>query len=293
MTITLLDGGMGQELLKRSLDKPTSLWATQLMIDNPNVLKEVHNDYFMAGADICTTNTYAIHHDRLVRAGKDNDFELLHKSACKAAKDSRDNFGSGQVAGSLGPIGWSYSSQLPVLELEAKRLYEEIINIQEPFVDLFIIETVSSIDQGRGALAAASQQEKPFWVSFSVDDEDGTKLRSGEDLNLIANLIDKYNPSAILLNCSTPEGISLGLPFLKNFDLPFGAYANGFTKIVTEYKTSGSTVDLLPVRNDLTPKKYADFVSNWIDLGATIIGGCCEVGPKHIRELATRFKGTN
>ena len=80
---------------------------------------------------------------------------------------------------------------------------------------------------------------------------------------------------------------------LKHFDLPFGAYANGFVEIVNEYKTSGSTVDLLPVREDLTPGKYADFVSTWVDLGATIIGGCCEVGPEHIGELAKRFKGFN
>ena len=70
MTITLLDGGMGQELLKRSSDSPTPLWATQLMIDHPEIVKQVHNDYFSAGADICTTNTYAIHRDRLLRAGK-------------------------------------------------------------------------------------------------------------------------------------------------------------------------------------------------------------------------------
>ena len=162
VTVTLLDGGMGQELLKRSFDKPTSLWATQLMIDNPSVLKEVHNDYFEAGADICTANTYAIHHDRLVRAGRDKDFEALHKIACQVAKDARDAFGRGLVAGSLGPLGWSYSSQSSVLEVEAIKLFEEIINIQKPLVDIFLIETVSSIDQGIGVLKAVSQQEKPF-----------------------------------------------------------------------------------------------------------------------------------
>ena len=293
MTITLLDGGMGQELLKRSSDSPTSLWATQLMIDHPEIVKQVHNDYFSAGADICTTNTYAIHRDRLLRAGKIADFELLHQIACEVANESRDNFGQGLIAGSLGPLGWSYNSKSPVREEEATKLYEEIIHIQESLVDLFLIETVSSIDQGTGALRAASRQAKPFWIAFSVADQDGTKLRSGEDLNSISSLIDKYKPSAILLNCSTPEAISSGLSLLKHFGLPFGAYANGFVEIVNEYKISGSTVDLLPVREDLTPEKYADFVSTWVDLGATIIGGCCEVGPEHIGELAKRFKGSN
>ena len=125
--IRILDGGMGQELLKRSSDTPTSLWATQLMIDNPNYVKDIHNDYFIAGADICTANTYAIHHDRLARAGKDKDFEALHRIACQMAKDARDDFGQGLVAGSLGPLGWSYSGQSPVLGLEAIKLFEEII----------------------------------------------------------------------------------------------------------------------------------------------------------------------
>ena len=290
MTVTILDGGMGQELVKRSVETPTPLWATQLMIDSPNMVGEVHDDYFAAGADICTTNTYAIHHDRLLKSGKDEEFIHLHQTACRVAVESRDRFGSGLVAGSLGPLGWSYQSEASVLPSEAFRLYQEIVNIHESFVDMFIIETVSSIEQGWGALEATSKQDKPVWIAFSVDDNDGTKLRSGEDLKKINSLVEKYNPAAILLNCSTPEAISLGLPIIRSFNLPFGGYANGFSRIAKEYLTKLSTVELLDTREDLTPTKYADFVSSWVDLGATIVGGCCEVGPSHIAELTRRFK---
>ena len=290
MTVTILDGGMGQELVKRSVETPTPLWATQLMIDSPNMVGEVHNDYFAAGADICTTNTYAIHHDRLLKSGKDEEFIHLHQTACRVAVESRDRFGSGLVAGSLGPLGWSYQSESSVLPSEAFRLYQEIVNIHESFVDMFIIETVSSIEQGWGALEATSKQDKPVWIAFSVDDNDGTKLRSGEDLKKINSLVEKYNPAAILLNCSTPEAISRGLPIIRSFNLPFGGYANGFSRIAKEYLTKLSTVELLDTREDLTPTKYADFVSSWVDLGATIVGGCCEVGPSHIAELTRRFK---
>ena len=103
-------------------------------------------------------------------------------------------------------------------------------------------------------------------------------------------MVEKYNPAAILLNCSTPEAISLGLPIIRSFNLPFGGYANGFSRIAKEYLTKLSTVELLDTREDLTPTKYADFVSSWVDLGATIVGGCCEVGPSHIAELTRRFK---
>ena len=65
--ITLLDGGMGQELVARSGDEPTSLWATRVMIDHPGMVRAIHEDYFEAGATVATTNTYAGHHDRLAR----------------------------------------------------------------------------------------------------------------------------------------------------------------------------------------------------------------------------------
>ena len=62
--ITLLDGGMGQELVARSGDEPTPLWATRVMIHHPELVRAIHDDYFAAGATVATTNTYAIHHDR-------------------------------------------------------------------------------------------------------------------------------------------------------------------------------------------------------------------------------------
>ena len=70
--------------------------------------------------------------------------------------------------------------------------------------------------------------------------------------------------------------------------LPFGAYANGFTKI--DALQPGGTVDALTARQDLTPQAYADFVMGWVEKGATIVGGCCEVGPKHISEINDRLK---
>jgi S-methylmethionine-dependent homocysteine/selenocysteine methylase len=61
--ITLLDGGMGQELVARSGDEPTPLWATRVMMDHPGMVRAIHEDYFAAGATVATTNTYAIHHE--------------------------------------------------------------------------------------------------------------------------------------------------------------------------------------------------------------------------------------
>ena len=90
------------------------------------------------------------------------------------------------------------------------------------------------------------------------------------------------------MNCSIPEAISANLPILRDANVVFGAYANGFTSITA--LQPGGTVDSLKARKDLSPAVYADFIDQWIDIGATIVGGCCEVGPAHIAEISKRLK---
>jgi homocysteine S-methyltransferase len=77
---------------------------------------------------------------------------------------------------------------------------------------------------------------------------------------------------------------------LRGLGLPFGAYANGFTHISDNYLKDAPTVKELTQREDLTPEKYGDFALAWVDMGATIVGGCCEVGPSHITHLAGRLR---
>ena len=291
MTITILDGGMGQELLTRTGATPTGLWSTQVMMDHPEAVRGVHDDYFAAGASIATTNTYAIHRDRLDPAGKGDQFDALHLQALKLAAAARDAHGSGKVAGSLGPLGWSYKAEFAPPSDEAAKLYSEIVTLHEPFVDLFILETMAGIDQARGGLMGTDGTSKPVWLAMSVDDEDGTQLRSGEPLADVLPLAEEHGAAAILINCSRPEAVTQGLDILKDAPVPFGAYANGFTSISDSFKASGATVDRLEVRRDLGPTEYADFAVQWADMGATIIGGCCEVGPAHIAEITKRFRG--
>jgi S-methylmethionine-dependent homocysteine/selenocysteine methylase len=149
---------------------------------------------------------------------------------------------------------------------------------------------MSGIDQALGGLMGASVTGKPVWLALSVDDQDGTKLRSGEDLVDILPLLADYKPAAVFVNCSLPEAVTTAVPILATQDIPVGAYANGFTGIAAGFDKIGATADLLKARTALGPDAYAYFALGWIDAGATLIGGCGEVGPAHIRELARRFK---
>ena len=283
--ITLLDGGMGQELVARSGDLPTPLWATRVMLDHPGMVREIHADYFAAGATIATTNTYAIHHDRLERVDLDHLFETLHRTALAQAAEARAAHGAGRIAGSMGPLVASYRPDVTRPLAEAAPKYAEIAALIGPQVDLILIETMASVMQAEGALKGAQVAGKPVWLSVSVNDHDGSVLRSGEPIADLARIIDTYRPAAVLVNCSVPEAMAAALAEVAKFGLPFGAYANGFTHISGNFLKDAATVAELTHRHDLTPKKYTYFAMGWVAQGATIVGGCCDVGPAHVRAL--------
>lgn len=282
--IILLDGSIGQEMINRTPEEPTGLWSTLAMMHHPDVLARIHTDYFAAGAIIATTNTYAIHRDRLAHADATSQFRALHEQALGIANRARDAHGSGYIAGAMGPLVASYRPDLAPPADQAADLYAEIAQIQADHVDLFLLETMGSIDQARGAVMGASVPNKPIWLGITVDDEDGTRLRSGEPVAELADALKDLPIKAILANCSMPEAVTAAVPHLTD-TLPKGGYANGFVEIDEEIAKPYGTVQDLAPRNDLSPRHYADYALRWADDGATILGGCCEIGPDHIRQL--------
>ena len=288
--ITLLDGGMGQELVARSGDDPTPLWATRVMIDHPGMVRAIHADYFDAGATVATTNTYAIHHDRLERFGLDHLFHALHLRALAEAHEARGAHGSGRIAGSMGPLIATYRPEVTLPVAEASPKYAEIARILGPHVDMILCETLASVEMCEGAVKGAAESGKPVWLSVTVDDHDGSRLRSGEPVTDLARLVSAYPVAAVLANCSVPEAMGDALAGLATLGLPFGGYGNGFQMITDDFLKDNPTVDVLKNRPEMTPERYADFAMGWVAQGATIVGGCCETGPAHIAEIARRLR---
>ena len=288
--ITLLDGSIGQELVKRAGKRPTPLWSTSVMLEAPDHVGAVHRDYFEAGATVATTNTYAVLRDRLEPAGIGDQFEALIDTALAQAETARAAHGTGRIAGALGPLGASYRPDICPPPAEAEALYADSVRAMNDRVDLFLIETAASVAQAEGALRGASLGTKPVWLSVTVMDDDGSRLRSGEGVGELAAIVAQYQPQAVLVNCSRPEAMAAALDIIAGFGLPFGAYANGFTRITEAFLESRPTVEALSARVDLTPEAYADFAMGWVGQGATIVGGCCEVGPEHIAHLARRLR---
>ena len=295
--VILLDGGVGQELIHRSNNVPSNLWSLKVMMDHPWMVEEVHCDFFNAGASVATTNTYCIHRDRLHKTlNLEEQFDALYHTALQSAENARRRVQKGKIAGSIGPLICSYRTNICLSHMEAVTRYKEIAQLLAPHVDIILCETVASLAQAHAILQGVRMvmANGTIWLSVTLDDSDVMCLRSSEKVKNIVKIAHDYQVSAILANCSVPEVMGSAMNIFSDSGLPFGAYANGFSHISDEFIDSdSSTVALLKKRQDLSPEKYADFAMEWIAKGATIVGGCCEVGPNHIAEIASRLRATN
>ena len=147
---------------------------------------------------------------------------------------------------------------------------------------------MASAEEGRAAVTAATESGKPVWVSWTLADHGTPRLRSGEAIAAASAALGDLPVAARLVNCCRPEAVSAALPELIALGGPVGAYANGFTAV--EALKHGGTVDVLHARHDLDPEAYAGQAIGWVEAGAHIVGGCCEVGPAHIAALRGRLE---
>lgn len=287
--IVLLDGGMGQELYHRSRNPASPLWSAQVLLDEPELVEAVHRDFIAAGAKVITVNAYSATPERLAEHGEAAWFEPLQARAIQVAKAARDKSGrSVRLAGCLPPLVASYRPDLVPDAETCLATYRRIVAAQRADVDLFLCETLASVKEARVATQAAVESGKPVWTGLTVDDRDGTKLRSGEELALGVQAVIDAGAEAVLINCSIPEAVDQGIATLADAGISFGAYANGFTSVLE--LEPGKTVDVLKARSDLGPETYAKHALGWAAAGARIVGGCCEVTPAHIAELARRLE---
>jgi S-methylmethionine-dependent homocysteine/selenocysteine methylase len=287
--VTLLDGGMGQELSRRSSRKVTPMWSADIMLNEPILVRDIHREFIESGARVITLNTYTATPQRLKRENELDKLTKLHQQAMSVAQEAiqlaqRDDV---LIAGSLPPLVASYRPDVSLSFEESLATYRHLIELQSPASDLFICETMSSITEARAACTAAVESGKPVWVALTVSDDYPEQLRSGELLKDALQVLDSFDIQATLLNCSQPEVISTCWPLLNTGQRKIGAYANGFVSV--DELSPGDTVEKLEMRQDMSPQQYAEHAMGWEKNGASIIGGCCEIGPAHIKALHRRL----
>lgn len=284
-SVILLDGGMGQELVRRSGKPPTPLWSARVMLDYPELVEELHVDFIKAGAKVIALNNYTATPARLTRDADISLFRPIHQTAIKIAKSARKKAGlpDVKIAGCLPPIVASYKPELAPCAEECLKQYKELVAIQKDSVDVMFCETIATIREAVAAVKASRDAGLLTVISFTIDDENPHKLRSGEALTDAIRAVTPFNVTAITINCSMPESITKAMPLLRSEFPHVGGYANGFQSIAA--LDAGGTVAGLKAREELTPEAYAQYALGWAEAGATIIGGCCEVGPDHIAQI--------
>lgn len=289
----ILDGGFGRELARRGAPFRQPEWSALALTEAPEIVKEVHLDFIRAGAEVITTNNYAVVPFHIGQERFDAEVKDLVNIAVMQAKTAvEESRKKVLIAGCLPPLFGSYRADL-FQENEAEKLAKPIIETLAPHVDFWLAETQSCLKEVETVHTLLPKDQRDFWVSFTLQDEvqlEQPRLRSGESIQQAADTITRLGAKAVLFNCCQPEVILQAIvaikPLLPN-GVEIGAYANAFPPQNSE-ATANDGLD--EVRADLNPALYLKFAQEWQEAGATLLGGCCGIGPEHIAELSKFFK---
>ena len=284
-----LDGALGSILLDRANKSSSGLWSAQFLFDDPEAIKSLYEEYIGVGSDLITTNTYSTIPSYLNKEKISAKMPELVDIAGKLAKEVADRHEHVRVAGSLPPLEESYRPDLVLTEGEALPIYKTLIEGLLPYADIFLCETISSIQETQNVLKALDlyNKEIPIWLSWTLKEDKKDLLRSGESIEEAFKFAEKFNPEAYLFNCTDPNAILSGLEVLQRLtDKPIGGYPNVFS--VPDGWTLDNDVETL--KNDLTKESFSSFCKVWQVKGASIFGGCCGVGPELMAEMITTLK---
>jgi S-methylmethionine-dependent homocysteine/selenocysteine methylase len=297
--ITFLDGGMSRELEKRGAPFRQPEWSALAIMETPHIVQDVHASYIESGARVITTNSYALVPFHIGETRFAADALTLAERCGQVAQAAVKASGTSTlVAGSLPPLFGSYRADL-YQEERVSEIVTPLIKGLAPYVDIWLAETqclIAETTAVKSVLDNLTKDNKPFWVSFTLEDSEPTPeplLRSGESVALAVEAMSKLGVAAILFNCCQPEIIedainvaTKTLADLNISNIQLGAYANAFAP---QPKDATANDGLDEVRKDLTPPAYLIWAQKWQASGATLIGGCCGIGPEHIAHLSQQL----
>ena len=288
----ILDGGMGQELLARGMKPSGTLWSANAILDENyhQLLEDTHRDFVKAGAEVIVTTTFTTRRKRLRENNIEDKFEYLNIKAGEIASNVKKEFPNILIAGGLPPQELTYEAD-ERSENEITKTFNEQAKLLNKYVDFFYFDVWSSIKEFKCGIEAIKEFKKPYLVGIHISE--GTSLPSGEKISDIKTIIDN-KLLGVMLSCVSPENYEKNMKEIKDLNVPFGFKLNGFmtTKPKNGYTSSffknsgGNPNEFLGHRHDLTPKKIGEIVKKFKENGATILGGCCETRPSHIKAMA-------
>ncbi|MDC3131538.1 homocysteine S-methyltransferase family protein [Pelagibacteraceae bacterium] len=299
----LLDGGSGQTLMEMGLNTTGDLWSAKALIDNNNhsMVLNMHNEFIRAGAELIVTTNFSVRRRLLKKYNLLSELKPAIEAAGKIALKAKNETNKKVlVAGALPNQGNTYSPIQFETDDTIYKNFLEVAQILNDYVDIFYLDVLCSIKEIELALEATKNFNKKVLVGAHLRFD--ANLPSGETIDDLIVLVKKYNCCGIIAACVSPEIVELSIPKLNKQKLHFGFKVNLFRELPTSTKDNfhnkgfdGDAVyedpaDLLGTRKDeFLDKKFKSFILNTLNEGTTLIGGCCEVKPRHINLLKDIF----
>ncbi len=280
-----MDGGMGTEILNRSVATTLPLWSAGALLTHPAVVKKIYEDYIKAGAEIIITNTFST--TRRVFAKKDISEKAREATllACQLAQEARKQVKVSRevyIAGSVAPLEDCYAPELTPSQKDLDREHLELArDLKEGGVDFILIETMITLRETLAALKAAKKVGLPVAVSFCCNNK--LQLLGGEALEEVVHAVENFEPLFIGVNCVSIKIATKTVLYLKKItQFPVSVYAQG----------DGIPDDEQGWKFTNKEKKqaYLKAVKQWLFDGAQIIGGCCGTTPAYIKNIGLLLK---
>jgi S-methylmethionine-dependent homocysteine/selenocysteine methylase len=269
--VRLLDGPLGTELAARGVATPLPAWSALALEHAPEVVAQIHRDYAEAGATVHTANTF-----RTKRRAVGDGWERLARRAVAIARSAVPGH---SVAGSLAPLEDCYRPDLSPPDAVAAAEHRELAGVlADAGVDVILCETFPSAREAAIAVAEAARTGLPTWVALTAGPD--ASLLTPEALEAAAHRCAEAGAQAVLVNCVPATQTLAYVERLARVGLPFGAYANA-GRVEEGIGWSREAVG--------GPDAYAALARTWAAAGATIVGGCCGTGPRHVAALARAF----
>ncbi len=274
----ILDGATGTNLQKAGM--PGNVCPEQWILDHPDVMRDLSRSYVQAGARIIYAPTFTANRIKLAEYGLQDQLEQMNTRLVRLAKEAAD--GAAYVAGDLTMTGQQLYPQGDLQFEQLVQIYKEQAGVlYEAGVDLFVIETMMSLQETRAAVFAI-QEVCPLPIMASLTFEADGRTLFGTNPQTAVIVLQGIGVDAVGLNCSTGplEMVEIVEEMYAYANVPILAKPNAGLPQLEDGKTVYKT----------SPQEFAEAGRKLVEAGAAIVGGCCGTTPAHIQALAEAVK---
>jgi len=276
--VVVADGAMGTMLYSKGIF--INRCFDELNLSAPSLVKEIHDSYVQAGAEIIETNTFGANAYRLAPYGLVEKLADINRAGVRVARESAGE--KAWVAGSVGPLGVRIEPLGPTSFQEAREAFkQQVTALADAGVDLIMLETFGDLNEIREAILATHEAcDLPLVAQMTVDD-DGNAL-FGASPEVFARRLEEWGADAIGMNCSVGPKVAVEVleRMIKVTGRPLAVQPNAGKPMLVD----GRSVYLC------SPEYLAQYARRYIQAGAKIIGGCCGTTPEHIKLLKNEVR---